>query len=231
MGKLTGDLWVCTMNREFWLQRWACGEIGFHQADINSYLQRYWSALEVPVGASVLVPLCGKSRDMAWLIAQGYAVLGVEVSRQAAAQFFSENGLQASHEPCPPFIRYYATGIDLLVGDIFDLEPDAAIPVEAVYDRASLVALPSTMRLRYAEHLAVLLRPGVRMLVIAFEYDQNQMQGPPFAVLESEMHDLYADTFQLEVLGAADVLDNYPRFRERGLTWLNERVYRLTRRR
>ncbi|MDN5869848.1 MAG: thiopurine S-methyltransferase [Nitrococcus sp.] len=219
------------MNREFWLERWAHGEIGFHQADINSYLQRYWSALEVPAGASVLVPLCGKSRDMAWLIAQGYTVLGVEISRQAAEQFFSDNGVQASHEPCPPFIRYYASGIDLLVGDIFDLEADTARSVEAVYDRASLVALPSTMRVSYAEHLADLLRPGTRVLLIAFEYDQNQMQGPPFAVLEAEMHDLYADTFEVEVLGAADVLDNYPRFRERGLSWLTERVYRLTRRR
>lgn len=218
------------MNREFWLQRWARGEIGFHQPNVNVYLQRYWSLLAVPAGATVLVPLCGKSQDMAWLLAQGYSVLGVEISRQAVVQFFRENDLQLKYKHRPFFIRYYSTGIDLLVGDIFDLEPNAADPIGAVYDRAALVALPPAMRLRYAEHLAVLLRPGAQMLLITFEYDQKQMPGPPFAVLESEVHDLYHENFRLDALGTAAALTSYPRFRERGLTSLNEKVYRLTRR-
>jgi thiopurine S-methyltransferase len=217
------------MNREFWLQRWACGEIGFHQADVNSYLQRYWGALGVSAGATVLVPLCGKSRDMTWLLAQGYSVLGVEVSPQAAEQFFKENDLQPTRKHRPPFLHYDAPGVNLLVGDIFDLEPNTTASVTAVYDRAALVALPSATRRRYAEQLAALLRPATQMLLITFEYDQKQMPGPPFAVLESEVRDLYRAAFQLDVLSTANALESYPHFRERGLTSLHERVYRLTR--
>lgn len=220
---------VRAMDREFWLQRWVRGEIGFHQFNINPYLQRYWNTLGVPAGANVLVPLCGKSQDMAWLLAQGYSVLGVEINRQAVEQFFRENDLQPKYERRPPFIHYYAAGIDLLVGDIFDLEPNAASPIGVVYDRASLVALPPAMRLRYAKHLAALLRPGAQILLITFEYDQTQMPGPPFAVPETEVYDLYRDAFRLDVLGTTAALANYPRFRERGLTSLDEKVYRLTR--
>src|SRR5699024_10427318 len=127
------------------------------------------------------------------------------------------------------FLHYQAPSIDLLVGDIFDLEPTATSSVAAVYDRAALVALPPATRRRYAEQLTALLRPGAQMLLISFEYDQKQMSGPPFAVLESEVHDLYHGAFQLDVLGMANALESYPRFRERGLTSLHERAYRLTR--
>ncbi|EAR21405.1 thiopurine S-methyltransferase [Nitrococcus mobilis] len=218
------------MNREFWLQRWAQGEIGFHQPEVNFYLQRYWHVLGVPAGASVLVTLCGKSRDMMWLRAQGHPVFGIEISRYAAEQFFEENALQAHCEHRPPFLHYSAAGVSLLVGDIFDLQPSAIGVVDAVYDRASLVALPPAMRLCYAERLTALLRPGGSMLLITFEYDQQQMPGPPFAVPESEVNALYRGAFQLEILCTADVLTLYPCLHARGLTGLQERVYRLVRR-
>ena len=218
------------MDHEFWLQRWVQGEIGFHQPAVNAYLQRYWDALGVAAGASVLVPLCGKSRDMKWLHAQGYPVLGVEISRRAAEQFFAENALRVTHRHHGAFIHYKSAGIELLVGDIFDLTSQIAGPIGAVYDRASLVALPAPMRHRYATHLSALLLPGAPMLLITFEYDQQEMPGPPFAVVESEIRDLYHASFAIDVLWTADVLNDYPRFRERGLSWLKEKVYRLTRR-
>ena len=218
------------MDREFWLQRWAQGEIGFHQPAVNPYLQHYWNTLGVSAGTTVLVPLCGKSHDMAWLRTQGYCVLGVEISRRAAEEFFRENALRVRQEHHGPFIHYQSAGIDLLVGDIFDLDPELAGSIGAVYDRASLVALPPAMRRRYATHLGALLRPGTPMLLITFEYDQQQMPGPPFAVLEPEISALYDAAFRLDVLWTADVLKCYPRFHERGLSWLQEKVYRLTRR-
>lgn len=218
------------MDQEFWLQRWERGEIGFHQADVNFYLQRYWGVLGVPAGATVLVPLCGKSRDMTWLLAQGYSILGVELSQQAVEEFFRENALQPTRRHRPPFIHYSAPGVDLLVGDIFDLQPGATSNIDALYDRAAMVALPPATRLRYADQVAALLRPGAQMLLITFEYDQEQMPGPPFAVLEPEVRNLYHDGFELEILHTTAALANYPQFRNRGLTRLDERVYRLARR-
>ena len=76
------------MQPEFWQKRWADNQIGFHQAQISPYLQRHWSQLNLADNAQVLVPLCGKSLDMLWLAGQGHRVLGVELSRKAAEDFF-----------------------------------------------------------------------------------------------------------------------------------------------
>ena len=80
------------MHAEFWQARWARSEIGFHLSEVNPYLQRYWPALGLPEGARVLVPLCGKSLDLAWLVGQGYQVVGVELAPRAVEDFFTEHG-------------------------------------------------------------------------------------------------------------------------------------------
>lgn len=83
------------MEPAFWQKRWADNQIGFHQAQVNPYLQKYWPRLQLAPASRVLVPLCGKSLDLAWLAGQGYRVLGVELSRQAVEGFFREHGLDA----------------------------------------------------------------------------------------------------------------------------------------
>src|SRR3990167_3282507 len=44
------------MQPEFWQDRWASNQIGFHQREVNPYLQRHWPVLGLPEGAKVLVP-------------------------------------------------------------------------------------------------------------------------------------------------------------------------------
>ena len=78
----------------FWHERWEKNNIGFHQEDVNAYLQKYWHKLELKSGQKVFVPLCGKSRDILWLRAQGYFVAGVELSSIAVNAFFGENNLK-----------------------------------------------------------------------------------------------------------------------------------------
>src|SRR5699024_2930193 len=105
------------MNQDFWLQKWERNEIGFHEAEGNRLLPRGWPAAEVPAGAGVLVPLCGKSVDMLWLASRGYRVVGVELSEQAVRAFFAEHGLQPQVAPAGPFQRWRADGIEILQGD------------------------------------------------------------------------------------------------------------------
>lgn len=80
------------MNEAFWHERWARNEIGFHLGEVNPYLLRHWPSLALPNGARVLVPLCGKSLDMAWLVEQGFTVVGVELSEKAVRAFLTSNG-------------------------------------------------------------------------------------------------------------------------------------------
>ena len=67
------------MHPDFWHQRWADNQIGFHQDAPTPLLLKHWGSLGVAPGAKVFVPLAGKSRDMAWLASQGHRVLGVEL--------------------------------------------------------------------------------------------------------------------------------------------------------
>ena len=83
------------MKAEFWLQRWQNSEIGFHRDEVNPNLLEYIDALGLKTGDSVLVPLCGKSKDMVWLAQRGVNVVGVELSEIAIAAFFEENQLSA----------------------------------------------------------------------------------------------------------------------------------------
>ncbi len=215
------------MHEQFWHERWQQGQIGFHQREINRHLQDFWGVLALPPASRVFVPLCGKSLDMLWLRAQGLEVVGVEFSPIAVRDFFAENGLEPTVTPAGRFERWEADGLVILRGNFFDLTPAEIDGCAGVFDRASLVALPAEMRPRYARHLTSLLPAHARTLLIAFEYDQRQMQGPPFAVLEDEVVALYQDRFHIERLLTLDVLADEPGFRQRGLTWLVEKVYRL----
>ena len=98
------------MSSEFWTDRWARKEIGFHQRSTNDYLKRYWDRLQVPADARVLVPLCGKTLDMHWLREQGHSVIGVEVVRSAVAEFFDEWGVEAKITNERGFERWQAAG-------------------------------------------------------------------------------------------------------------------------
>jgi thiopurine S-methyltransferase len=214
------------MQPEFWLERWQQNQIGFHQGRVNPYLQQFWSQLGITRASRVFVPLCGKSSDMLWLRAQGHEVVGVELSEFAVRAFFEENGLPVEIRREDRFLVFEGDGIRLYCGDFFSLTSHHLAGVSAVYDRAALIALPPEMRPGYVAHLHALLAPRIEILLVSFEYPQVQMQGPPFSVEEGEVRTLYrADSIRL--LHTADILDQEPRFRDRGVTRLQEKVYAL----
>ena len=179
------------------------------------------------LGNRVFVPLCGKSLDMSWLVKQGAKVLGVELSPIAVQAYFEENGLSATCRPFGKFELCEAQGISILCGDFFDLKREDMEGVSAVYDRASMVALPPAMREHYVRHLMSILPRETRILLITFDYPQAEMQGPPFAVSVDEVERLYRNFASIELLDQADVLE--PRFAERGVTRMQENVFLLTR--
>lgn len=216
------------MNKDFWLERWARSEIGFHQNEVNPYLLRHWQELSPSGCCHVFVPLCGKSMDMVWLQQQGCEVLGVELSTIAVQDFFRENGQSPAHTISGKFESCEADGIRILCGDFFDLEKEDLAKVSSVYDRASLVALPPEMRERYARHLVDILPSATQILLITFDYPQAEMQGPPFAVTASEVEALYGKYAEVRLLAQEDVLAQNPRFQQRGMSRMQENVFMLT---
>ena len=100
--------------------------------------------------------------------------------------------------------------------------------MRAVFDRAALIALPPALREAYAGKLHQVLPPGTETLLVTADYPQQEMSGPPFAVSDAEVRKLFADN-NIQQLGDVDVTDlpDNARFRQRGLTRLVERIYRL----
>lgn len=217
------------MKLDFWHQRWQQNQIGFHQREINTHLQQFWQQLALPDSSTVFVPLCGKSRDLLWLRAQGHEVLGIEISPIACAAFFEENGLQPDIDRRGVFQRFEADGLTILCGDFFQLTASDLKQIDGVYDRASLVALPPAMRLDYVRHLDAILPAPIRVLLITMAYSQAEMAGPPFSVHEDEVQSLYEGRFDIRLLSRLDILAENPRFQQKGLSALQENVYLLSR--
>ncbi len=215
------------MEISFWQQRWDENQIGFHLPEVNPYLVSYRSAFELSPGARVLVPLCGKSLDMIWLAQQGFRVLGVECSRKAIEAFIEEQQLSVETHVMGDYIQYRAEPIELLEGDFFKLQASHLEGVELVYDRASLVALPADMRQQYIAVLRQVLPREASILLVTLEYDQSTMPGPPFSVADSEVRQSYR-AFDVELLHEEDIIQNQPRFRDRGPSSMVERVYKIT---
>ncbi len=188
------------MDPDFWHDRWAKNLIGFHQGEVNPHLRRYWRRLDPRPGETVLVPLCGKAHDLEWLREQGHRVVGVELSPVACRDFFGERGIEPAVEAGGRFTRRVYEGIEIWCGDVFDLTADDLGEIGLIYDRAALIALPEPMRGRYAAHLIGLSGPQTRMLLITLDYASGSYEGPPFAVSEEEVGELYSSGYRIERL-------------------------------
>jgi thiopurine S-methyltransferase len=216
------------MEQADWESRWSEGRIGFNQETASPMLRRYADRVWGADGPErVLVPLCGKSVDMVFLAERGAAVVGVEYVEQGVRGFFAERELDPTVEAGPP-PRYAVGPYTLFAADVFDMAPDRVGAVDAVLDRAALIALDPETRVRYAAHLASLLPAGTKMLLITVEYDQSEMSGPPFAVHPPEVQELFAGSFEIEALETSDIGPG--RFAEQGVSAMREAAYELTRR-
>jgi len=187
------------MEPAFWHRRWEAREIGFHEGRPNALLVKHFPALALPRNARVYVPLCGKTNDIHWLLASGFRVTGAELSSLAVEELFDELGSTPSVSKVGRLKRYSSQGIDIFQGDILEVTRAALGPVDVIYDRAALVALPTPMRDRYAAALVEQTNTAPQ-LAICFEYDQTLVDGPPFSVPAEEVRRLYGARYEITLL-------------------------------
>ncbi len=192
------------MEASFWHNRWQTNQTGWHERAVNPLLIAHFSSLGVPPGGRVFVPLCGKSLDLGWFLSRSYAVAGAELSELAVTQLFAKLGLEPRISEVDKHRLFHGEKIDIFVGDLFRLSRDILGPVDAVYDRAALVALPESTRVQYTAHLKSLTELAPQ-LVIGYEYDQTIVPGPPFSVTPAELHRQYSDSYTLTPLARVDV--------------------------
>lgn len=179
------------MDASFWLQRWREGRIGFHEGAPNAYLVKHVARLAST--RRVLVPLCGKTEDLAFLASQGHEVVGIELVEDAVRQFFAEHHLVPSITSTDAFQVYNAGAITILVGDFFATSAELVGSIHAIYDRAALIALPAEMRTRYVTQLSRIAPDAKRELLVTVDYPAGSFEGPPFSVSASEVRTLFAN--------------------------------------
>lgn len=194
------------MQPDFWHQKWLKNEIGFHLPEANPLLVKHFEALKLTQGARIFLPLCGKTLDIAWMLAQGFSVVGAELSTIAITDLFKSLNLTPNITHLGEITHYSATNIDVFLGDIFALTPAMLGKVDAIYDRAALVALPDEMRKRYSAHLVALTNQA-QQLLICFEYDQTIHAGPPFSISPYEVKLHYQAHYDLTLLASETIPD------------------------
>jgi len=207
------------MNPEFWQKRWQEGRIGFNQSTVNPLLIAHFNRLNLPTGSRVFVPLCGKSIDMVWLATQGYDVVGIELVETAVQEFFAKQNIEPTiyQQADNPTIKCYQSQlsgqtITLWVANIFALTAKDVGSIDAVYDKAALIALPTDMRVRYSEQVRKLSSDTSKadgannditpQLLLTLNYDQRKKNGPPFSINADQLERYYGDHYQIGELAS-----------------------------
>lgn len=215
-------------DQQYWLERWQAREIEFNQAEPNVRLVKFYSKLQLHKNASVLVPLCGKSIDMLWLAKQGVNVIGIELSDIACKQFFAEQELTPLVYKQNGFTVYQYSTISIWCGDFFKLPVDKLPKIDAIYDRAALVALPADIRRDYVKQLARCVPEDSRVLLITVEYPPEARNEAPFAVFTVEVKQLCEPYFTVELLAEEQGVAP-PHLAAAELTYWRNKIYLLTR--
>jgi thiopurine S-methyltransferase len=169
---------------------------------------------------------------MRFLAELGHRVVGCELVDQAAAAFFDEAGVEPARSQSADYdVREAAFGgkggsVRILTGDALTLATEVTGPIDAVFDRAALIALPTELRAPYVARVLGLLRAGAPILLVTLEHDAGS--GPPHSVPEDVVHALYAERADVKLLERRDVAAESPHILQKGATHVHEAAYLVT---
>lgn len=211
-------------NLETWREAWSSGETPWVYPEADKALHKFLGdvvARCTPAPKRWLVPLCGTSPSVRYLFDLGYFVVGVD-GIDAPLET-----LVTTHFPEHSFVKESgngttlrrAAGVELVTSDIFDLELEQ--PVDAIYDRAALVAVIPPERSRYAAVLDRGLRPGGVICIEAIELKGAERTDPPFPITTAEVAALFPG-YALTELGRVPVDPLPPHLEAAGATALEK---------
>lgn len=186
-------------DADFWNLRYEARFAPWESGGVPAKLRRWVAQGDAPRNA--LVPGCGSARDVAFLAASGWNVLGLDFSAAALEAARAAAGAHAAR---------------LRQGDFF--APIAEAPFAVVYERAFLCALPRRRWPAWGKRVAELVEPAGRLAGF-FLFDTND-RGPPFGLSsQAELDALLADSFERIADEAVD--DSIPAFagKERWQVW------------
>ena len=129
---------------------------------------------------------------------------GSELSEFAIDELFKQLEISPKVDERGAIKHFHAPNIDIYAGNIFELNKEILGPVDAVYDRGAYVALPETIRAQYSQHL-INITNNAPQLLVAYEYNQSLMNGPPFSIQPTEIEANYIKSYEITNLNSQDV--------------------------
>lgn len=180
-------------QNESWRERWVEGRTGWHRDEVHPTLAAHFRS----AWHRVLVPLCGATVDLDWIADAGAEAIGFELSELAVQRVFERRGTSPELTVIEPFTRFAGDGLTVFTGDIFEATPTLFGPVDAVWDRAALVAIDPARRDDYVALLRK-LAPGADLLLEVFEYPPGIIEGPPHAVSDAFVRAAFDDVELLD---------------------------------
>jgi thiopurine S-methyltransferase len=155
---------------------------------------------------------------MAYLASQdNVEVTGLDGIRSALEEFAAEHS-SLEIVPLPSsgdkYERFSGKNIYLLKGDYFDLDDTTAGGrFDAVWDRASIIAIEPSLRELYVETLSKVIKPGGTLLVSTLDRrtgtEEGMNAGPPYSVPEGEIRRLYEGQDWVESVILVEEIDQF----------------------
>jgi hypothetical protein len=182
----------------FWDERFERGFTPWDRGGVPEALQRFVAHAGRPL--ATLIPGCGNGYELACLLDAGWNAVAIDFSPAAVAAARAAMGRWRER---------------IVEADFFSYEP--LFPLDLIYERAFLCALPREMWPKVASRWASLLPPGA--LLAGFFFFDDAAKGPPFGIARAQLDALLAPAF--ECVEDAPVSDSIPVFegKERWMVW------------
>lgn len=183
---------------DFWDERFEQGFTPWERGGVPQALRDFVAASPRPL--ATLIPGCGSAFELAYLCDAGWDAVAIDFSPAAV-----EKGRAVAGQ--------WRERVEL--ADFFAWQPRT--PVELIYERAFLCAMPPAMWPQVAARWAGLLPAGG--LLAGFFFFDDAPKGPPFGTTRAGLDALLAPHF--DCIEDAAVSDSIPVFvgKERWMVW------------
>lgn len=230
-----------SLTLSYWTNRWVNNDIGWNETDGNKLMWKYFPDVlktklpeKKPEELRVFVPLCGKAKDMYLLYQMGFTVVGIEISKEAIDDFFTENGVEEK-EMNQPFRSSKDGRLILGQGDLFTFSGDKSQPIQlpfekfdVMWDRGSFVALNAKDRTAYASMMMSLMADDGLYLLCSLVYDISEYGGPPLTATTEDLMQFYGERCDIQVLDKDDLFSRQEKWKKRGLSMIDEVLHLIT---
>ena len=173
------------LNKDFWEEKYAHGEMGWDIAYISTPLKEYIDQLK-DKNLKILIPGAGNSYELLYLLEKGFSnVFVIDIAKQPLENIKSK---------LPDFPK-----TQLLEGDFFNLELNN---FDLILEQTFFCALDPSLRRDYVRKMKQLLKPKGKLTGLLFNCPLSEA-GPPFGGSQAEYKSLFQKHFKINILETA----------------------------